>query len=80
MSNTRLVKNMAKTVVDSTKNSYFPALIETEGTLKIVNHDEIPIGVNFTVLAVAPLTPEIVLQVCLKWIDKELDKLVREVA
>lgn len=72
-----LIEDMAKDAreaAEATKHSHFPALIQTEDTLKIVKHDEIPIGVSFTVLATAPLTPESVLQTCLKWADREIDK------
>lgn len=59
---------------ENAKHSYFPALIQVEGTLKIVKHDEIPVGVSFTVLVTAPLTPENILKACLEWADKEIDR------
>jgi hypothetical protein len=52
--------------------SKFPALISTAGTLKILDHHELPVGQSFTVLAIAPLTPQSVLTACLQWTQQQV--------
>jgi len=53
-------------------DSLFPALIETDGTLKILDHYELPINQSFRILETAPLSPEKVLVACLRWSDQQV--------
>jgi hypothetical protein len=63
----------------SMSSSHFPALISTGGTLKILDHHELPVGESFTVLATAPLTPENVLTACLRWTQQKIQVAVYRV-
>ncbi len=61
--------------------SKFPALVEVDGTLKILDHHELPVGVSFRIVETAPLTPANVLATTLKWsFQKEKDAVLAALA
>jgi hypothetical protein len=74
-----LIEEMEKEELKDKSKSFFPALVEVDSTLKILDHPDLPVGVSFRIVETGPLTPEKVLAACLRWTSAQIRVAVDDV-